>query len=127
MKNPPADHRANLTNFLERGWDVIWQYMERLEDDGVVKESDSRACSSVVNSMLDKAILTAKAISEINGNEGDEKVPLPGIDENIINEVVERVIAKTVNQENNRKVVCAKKPRVSGKVPARVRRNRISY
>ncbi len=82
-KNSP-DESKRL--FLERSWDVLWEYLGRLGETEVVNDTDSRGCASVVKTLLDSISRAEESMSE---PEEDEEIAVPDIPEESIRRALE--------------------------------------
>ena len=112
-KKTDADTTSNRRELLSQSWENLFKYMNRLGENNVISETDSRGCAGVIKNLFE-VIDRAEETTDERAEEA-----LPEIDEDIIEEIIERAAKKAVAsrdfsaKKKANKALRSKKPRVS--------------
>ena len=87
-----ADKKLNLAEmrkkFLDRSWEILMKYLERLDDDELLQGTDARSGAGVVKTLFD-AVDKAEA-----GSPQEDDVELPEIPEALLDEFIRRIMGE---------------------------------
>lgn len=72
--------------FRDRGWEIMLKYLDRLDDEDLIENTDSRSGASVVKTLFD-ALDKAE-----EGADADERPELPEIPDDVLDEYIRLVL-----------------------------------
>jgi len=83
------DAAAMRRMFLERSWNILMKYLERLDDDDMRTAIDARAGAGVVKTLFD-AVDKAEAGAPYE----EDDVEFPEIPQETLDEIIEKILGK---------------------------------
>ena len=73
-------------DFLERAWEILMRYLEKLDEDKIINATDARAGAGVVKTLLEAAEKAGEGAPD-----EEEDLELPKIPEAILDEIIAKI------------------------------------